>query len=506
VAAFRCSDCGVFLCEPDRQAHQRAKGTKSHQIVPIEELGTSPALSLRSPSMCFEHPKEELKLFCNSCSKPICRDCTLLEHKSHEFVFLSEVSSKEKEELEKLLAVVRTQIETLEKGLGSVKEAKKKVSQKTKLVSEDIGKCFDEIRDNVEMRRKVLLYQIEAIQGQKMNSLQTQETALEKALGEFRDSFAFVEKLMKEGNDVEILAMKKEMVSRLSELKKQELQVDPKEDAEISFLPKNKKSLETAIEYVGLVLSLSTCPPLCTATGEGLTKVFEKKPASFVVIAKDQNSQQRKEGGDAIKVLIEGPDGEKWDGTVVDRADGSYLVTYTPKQPGMHSIVVSIKGELIEKSPFKVDVQSAKVTIDLSKGGFAQPQKFSKVTANNNVRGYLLKLKENFPLKLTQAKVQLILPQNRTGYMAVYNQKGEVVAKAAPFEGKGPFVAMYESTFATPLLTGYAILVHCDDCEWLCSNSDANYRKVTEEVSVKNIFGTNRAETIFAIQMQLVVE
>ncbi|XP_032228007.2 tripartite motif-containing protein 2 [Nematostella vectensis] len=70
----------------------------------------------KSLGLCEEHDCEEMKFYCESCAKGICRDCAVLSHKTHEFVYYKDhkpASPQTRERFNKIL----TQVEKKKKNL-----------------------------------------------------------------------------------------------------------------------------------------------------------------------------------------------------------------------------------------------------------------------------------------------------------------------------------------------------------------------------------------------------
>ena len=65
--------------------------TKGHQIVELGKFSSEDdkAFVGRS-SNCKRHKKEELKFYCKKCDESICRDCTIVEHSSHQCMHLED--------------------------------------------------------------------------------------------------------------------------------------------------------------------------------------------------------------------------------------------------------------------------------------------------------------------------------------------------------------------------------------------------------------------------------
>ena len=83
-AVERCRECQKFLCRPCAIHHRRAKSSKGHNMVTVDEFkATAKDLGLsssRSDLFCTIHEGESLRLFCETCEMLICRDCTMIDH------------------------------------------------------------------------------------------------------------------------------------------------------------------------------------------------------------------------------------------------------------------------------------------------------------------------------------------------------------------------------------------------------------------------------------------
>ncbi|XP_049918729.1 E3 ubiquitin-protein ligase TRIM68-like [Epinephelus moara] len=76
-----CLVCLVSYCETHLEPHLTASGLKRHQLIdPVENL---------EGRMCMKHDKL-LELFCKTDQMCLCMLCTVLDHKSHDFVPLKE--------------------------------------------------------------------------------------------------------------------------------------------------------------------------------------------------------------------------------------------------------------------------------------------------------------------------------------------------------------------------------------------------------------------------------
>ncbi|VDN96536.1 unnamed protein product [Rodentolepis nana] len=90
------------------------------------------------------------------------------------------------------------------------------------------------------------------------------------------------------------------------------------------------------------------------AYGPGLqpTGVFKDCLSKFIVDAREIDTS----GDEPVTAIIKAPDGRRFASNVVNRRDGTYLVTYSAIMEGPHAIEVAYGGVQIPGSPFQVEV------------------------------------------------------------------------------------------------------------------------------------------------------
>ena len=101
-AIASCCDCrGFFLCISYVKAHKNVPTTKNHVLMMLKDFSIpeSSLVSVKSSPLCQKHPEELLKLYCQDCEVLVCRDCVLVQHKSHNYSFVDDVIEEEKQQL-----------------------------------------------------------------------------------------------------------------------------------------------------------------------------------------------------------------------------------------------------------------------------------------------------------------------------------------------------------------------------------------------------------------------
>ena len=82
----------VNVCGFCAQAHKRQRKTANHEVISLHEAQRQGTENLHCPVLCQRHSLEELKLFCETCDQPVCRECCLVEHREHLIEYTEEVA------------------------------------------------------------------------------------------------------------------------------------------------------------------------------------------------------------------------------------------------------------------------------------------------------------------------------------------------------------------------------------------------------------------------------
>eukprot|EP00061_Rhincodon_typus_P011269 g36165.t1 len=192
----------------------------------------------------------------------------------------------------------------------------------------------------------------------KAKTLHLQVEALRENLTRLESTIDCVQKALLDGRDVDVLLAKEQMFVQIQDLKKLRNLLQPQDDDTLSFIPPDGV-LYKAIKSLGIISS-SAYAPISTATGEGLKRALRGKMSSFTVITKDHTGEGRSSGGDLVVVVIMGPDGCLFRADVLDHHDGTYTISYSPHLEGEHVVSVTIRGQHIENSPFRVIVKAGR--------------------------------------------------------------------------------------------------------------------------------------------------
>lgn len=248
-------------------APRRQKKTTYHTMVDLKDLkGYS---QIGKPILCPAHPAEELRLFCELCDQPVCRECMVGGHREHPCDLASNVVHKHGDSMRELLKGTQPHVEALEKALAQIKGTNRALQERVEAVATDVRGFSEGYIKAIEEHRDKLLKQLEAIRIQKENSLQLQKAQLEQLLADMRTGVEFTEHLLTSGSDLEILITKGVVMERLTKLNKVAYSARPGVNEKITFSPKEKAGLCRGYEVYGAINTKEVDPAKCVLQGEG---------------------------------------------------------------------------------------------------------------------------------------------------------------------------------------------------------------------------------------------
>ena len=364
-AVSRCSDCSVFMCEFCVTAHKRINATKNHQILSLTEVKKLGSKALVKPTFCSKHKGETLKLFCSTCQKTICRDCTIVDHRGHQYNFVTDVAEKEKEFIQGFLTKAKDKEHTVVDVIEAVQLMKNGVQIRVSQVNKEVDVFFDEQVKALEYYRANIKHDV-STQGQiRVNKLENQADVLSSFLAQLRSGISFTDQALRDGDDVKLLAMKKQLVQQLDKLNSSKTSCKPCMDDYLEL------QVHQTIWDIGKILSVCYVPfdpQKCTISMVGgeegvMYQTLAGQEVDLLLLVKDKNGQKKPKGGNHVEAIFSfcfesGLVGANSAVPVRDNGDGSYSFSYHPVEEGNVNLSVRVEKQEVCGSPFKWNVIS----------------------------------------------------------------------------------------------------------------------------------------------------
>ena len=339
----RCNECAIFLCQYCTEFHKRSRSTRAHKVSTIEELkSTIGAQKVAKKVRCSKHKEEVIKLFCKTCQTTICRDCTIVDHQGHKYGFVEDVADEEKQKIQNNLSEVKDRKGRVVQGIVNLKKFSESLEAKKNSTISEINQHFHELVKILELRKTEMVQKAVSITNTKQKQVQAQLEILEVALASCESSIEFTEQAFKNGNDTQILSMEKYILQSLEQLKTANDLTEPcVTENMIFFIPSSVQDKKEGL-FIDYDVNVSVAnPENCRASFQQGGKVFHVgKQYSIKLICSDENKRRLR--GQVIKPLFTGV--VVSDVVVNDNKDGSYIISFCPRQDGQVVFDVSING------------------------------------------------------------------------------------------------------------------------------------------------------------------
>ncbi|XP_070545059.1 E3 ubiquitin-protein ligase TRIM56-like [Ptychodera flava] len=350
VAEKRCSSCVLNLCEKCVKGHAKSRVTNGHPLVALSEVESDEAVKnslYRSPTYCTSHEENIIKLYCDSCEKPICLECMALDHRPPEHKhrslrdFFTDSVKTLKESLEKLRIKETEARESTQKVTQNLTEAIERHQEDMKKIQAHTEEIIRKLRDE----EKKLLEQVKKYHDAEKKQIECDIDHYEIAEKNIASVCDFINVLINYG-DWEAAAQFKQATVRVNQVMKIRTRYySPKIPA--IFKPNNEITnggegvigiLEEAIK-----LTRSKIPKYA----------ITKEVIQIDVQCTDLDDYTT----DRLRATLTDPDG-KMKQLEVSRGSNCYRVKFREDAEGLCLLSLTVDGYSMPGSPFTIHVMS----------------------------------------------------------------------------------------------------------------------------------------------------
>ena len=320
----------------------------------------SPRTSLRH---CFEHPEEELKLYCEPCGELVCYQCVIKgsKHHNHDYALLKEAFEKYKEEITSSLEPMEKQVDIAMKALSQLDTRCGEISDQRAATEDSIHETCRRLREAVNVKEAQLIDKLDKMTREKLKGLAVQRDQIETTLAQLCGCLHLMKKSLRQENEDDALMMKSNTIEQIKVLTVpfQEDTLKPNAKADIVFsAPEN---VSAVFQGFGEVLFSKNFldPSQCQVTGRGLEAPVAEEESTVVLEAINFVGESCKE---PIRLLecevVSEIAGTRASCTVERRGQGQYGISYQPTIKGRHQLHIKAEGQHIGGSPFTVAVKA----------------------------------------------------------------------------------------------------------------------------------------------------
>eukprot|EP00731_Ephydatia_muelleri_P020069 Em0012g894a len=381
-----CCQCLQGLCQPCSEYHKRNRSLRCHTVITLGTEVTREQLipdKLPAPSCSF-HGNEKLNLYCATCECLICHECTTTDaHKDHtESIEIPHIeANSERDRIEKWITRVQEKNQELNTAVDVNKQVLQQVEASKEKAAEAIRQAFEKLHSILEEREKQLQSELHDLILCKTTSLGLQKEMFEKMSQDASHYLEFASKLLQNGSDHEVIAMKRLPSTQLEAIfnKANSEHLVPCEHSDITVSMETDSVVDEVFNF-GKIIEFRPSPE--ESIWEPMSPAIVNTVYTLKVKARDSNGRKYPHGGVKIDVRAElrpiANDQLTSHGRSENHWDGTYTITLTPQTTGPHQLHITMDGQHIKNSPYDLQVRKSK--LDYS-AGLGNPQLHVSITS-----------------------------------------------------------------------------------------------------------------------------
>lgn len=222
-ASFYCLECNTKICQKCQNDHKRFPTLRSHSIIPINEIKQAKyqqVLQNAKAPFCDIHPTENLRFYCTSCSKLICRDCTIVQHPKpdHDCVEASSQLDEVKRDLLTLLNESSSDLkERVLQFIKTGKEGSEAVERDSTTLAKEVRSTYEKMMTEIEkhLRRQMeeICLDVTESKSFQLNMIDEKVNRASSWLTRLENTREVTQKVINENNMWEILSMSHDLIS-----------------------------------------------------------------------------------------------------------------------------------------------------------------------------------------------------------------------------------------------------------------------------------------------------
>ena len=347
-----------MMLPPGGVTHLQTNFYVTHMQDALHKLSNVNVTATTNATQCHRHSNQPLSFFCRTCCVPICRDCTILDHRAeseeHE---IQDIKAAEAEHRQGLVSQVKasravlTNMEAQMKGIDT-EMGNLLVAKDTAL--NDIEAAFVRYHQVMDDRKSALITMTTDLYSNRESSLKESSEQLANSLTKLSSNLKNGEKISNMSRSLsEVIQTKQEL---------QEATHDLKNLADGINIQQNYLKCDSAQGLVGFEAGVSTLGQV-SAAGDLPTRVHYEigeltasKPGTVTIQVFGYNTRDSLKDY-PIDVLI-------YDSTEmaipsqISHSDGQYTITFLPQVSGLHKFVPLFLGEPINAAETTTTVRS----------------------------------------------------------------------------------------------------------------------------------------------------
>jgi len=349
-----CVDCESPLCGECYKQHGRMKKFKSHKTMTVGDFMQSPKTILSTckaaqpAEFCNDHVTQPLDLYCMTCGCLICRDCTYVDHREHQYNFVYKLADVERDKIKVVATPLKKMLEQVRAGLEKVEGRDNEIDERCEAeVIKPIRDIYQRLHEILQEQEASDLQKVNTIKNTLHSSLGGQIKEL-KLLEDWLDSCdEFVTKATTSQRPNELLTYSKYISNRVAELTGQVERTNLDPVCGVDDLILSTSSPDDYASQLTPICSVSTLPHVANCRVKGPAAMSKYGPVKLTVTLKDKDGLLVPNQSEHLKVEFKRENSA--DGVKVEEESppGVYTVSYRTKRRETSNAIVLWKANML---------------------------------------------------------------------------------------------------------------------------------------------------------------
>ncbi len=352
----------ILTCPTCRQVTPLPAGVRGLQsaflVNKFLEVINNQKQSTEDTFHCLEHQNRELELYCETCDKLICLDCTIRQHNGHMYSLVKDVFEKHRLDIISSLKPADKQLNSVSTALEELTARYGEIFDQQSTLESQIHQRANELHKTIENSKNELISKLHHITREKLIDLASQREQMETIQAQLRSCIDYMKERLRTESQVKVLKMKTTRVTEVQELTATFLPetLTPNAEADIEF--SSPQDIATACRNFGQIYTLSSpssskCYTMCEKEA-----VIEGKSTTILQAINFKGEPYVKQLETLKCELVSEITGIRARGSAEKRGESQYEISYQPTVKGRHQLHITIDGWHIRGSPFSITAKT----------------------------------------------------------------------------------------------------------------------------------------------------
>ena len=346
---INCPTCRMSHLFPEGGANCLPNDFKINSLL---ELRKELKIRKSTQMACPKH-NDPLRVYCETCQKVICRDCTISEeHNKHHLTckLLSDCYPKHHQQIQDDLDLLKQKTVDINTALTVLVTREREVVQQGEEAKKQIHKHAQQLTEQVQRSERNLLQQVDTVVQYKLYVLARQKEEAERVHTQLKDCQEMVQKYLEEWSQLQVMMEKENMSCQMKTVSQH---VDPTafqpiENADTKYVEKDHidddiGKITSTINYGEATMNSLTCSPYVKSTA---TLTFQSHDSSPYSLPPSLISCKLSSPGNSQPIKCD----------INQTEQSKYEIVFIPYSMREQQLIVQVGGVDISGSPFTLHV------------------------------------------------------------------------------------------------------------------------------------------------------